>query len=136
MSGSPPAPSSAQAPCTLSASPRPLAELLSDDTRAVWSPRLSPDRCRIAYLENSALGPHQQCSRLLMVSIWAPKRTRGGSEGAGGQDGTRQSPPGPCVPQYDWYTEQTRTVLEAVPRQAWGEYGPAGSSGEMGCWGC
>lgn len=64
-------------------------ELLSEDTRAVWSPRLSPDRCRIAYLENSALGPHQQCSRLLM---------------------------------YDWYTEHTRTVLEAVPRQAWGTF--------------
>ncbi|NWZ59156.1 ACPH enzyme, partial [Haliaeetus albicilla] len=71
-------------------------ELLSEDTRAVWSPRLSPDRCRIVYLENDALGPHQQCSRLRM---------------------------------YDWYTKHTSTVLEAVPRQAWGEYGPGGSSG-------
>lgn len=44
------------------------AELLSEDTKAVWSPRLSPDRCRIVYLENDALGPHQQCSRLRMVS--------------------------------------------------------------------
>ncbi|NXX81191.1 ACPH enzyme, partial [Urocolius indicus] len=60
-------------------------ELLSEDTRAVWSPRLSPDRCRIVYLENEALGPHQQCSRLRM---------------------------------YDWYTEQTSTVLEVVPRQS------------------
>ncbi|XP_075015386.1 acylamino-acid-releasing enzyme-like isoform X4 [Calonectris borealis] len=64
-------------------------ELLSEDTRAVWSPRLSPDRCRIVYLENDALGPHQQCSRLRM---------------------------------YDWYTKHTSTVLEAVPRQAWGTF--------------
>lgn len=34
----------------------------------MWSPRLSPDRCRIVYLENHVFGPHQQCSRLLMVS--------------------------------------------------------------------
>ncbi|KAM9374507.1 LOW QUALITY PROTEIN: acylamino-acid-releasing enzyme [Phaethornis superciliosus] len=64
-------------------------ELLSEDTGAVWSPRLSPDRCRIVYLENNALGPHQQCSRLCM---------------------------------YDWYTKQTSTVLETVPRQVWGTF--------------
>ncbi|NWX16104.1 ACPH enzyme, partial [Aegotheles bennettii] len=64
-------------------------EPLSEDTRAVWSPRLSPDCCRIVYLENEALGPHQQCSRLRM---------------------------------YDWYTKHTSTVLEAVPRQAWGTF--------------
>ncbi|NXP70692.1 ACPH enzyme, partial [Ramphastos sulfuratus] len=64
-------------------------ELLSEDTKAVWSPRLSPDRCRIVYLENDALGPHQQCSRLCM---------------------------------YDWYTKQTNTVLEVVPRQMWGAF--------------
>lgn len=33
-----------------------------------------------------------------------------------------------CLLQYDWYTKQTTTVLEAVPRQAWGEY----SSGDVG----
>uniref|UniRef100_A0A8C5IR31 Acylamino-acid-releasing enzyme n=1 Tax=Junco hyemalis TaxID=40217 RepID=A0A8C5IR31_JUNHY len=64
-------------------------ELLSEDTRAVWSPRLSPDGCRIVYLENNVLGPHQQCSQLRM---------------------------------YDWYTKHTSTVLEAVPRQAWGAF--------------
>ncbi|XP_064579902.1 acylamino-acid-releasing enzyme-like [Zonotrichia leucophrys gambelii] len=64
-------------------------ELLSEDTRAVWSPRLSPDGCRIVYLENHVLGPHQQCSQLRM---------------------------------YDWYTKHTSTVLEAVPRQAWGAF--------------
>ncbi|NWH76218.1 ACPH enzyme, partial [Piaya cayana] len=50
-------------------------ELLSEDTKAVWSPRLSPDRCRVAYLENEALGPHQQCSRL-RVYDWYTKHTR------------------------------------------------------------
>ncbi|XP_059712203.1 acylamino-acid-releasing enzyme-like isoform X2 [Haemorhous mexicanus] len=64
-------------------------ELLSEDTRAVWSPRLSPDGCRIVYLENNVLGPHQQCSQLRL---------------------------------YDWYTKHTSTVLEAVPRQAWGAF--------------
>ncbi|NXB81421.1 ACPH enzyme, partial [Donacobius atricapilla] len=64
-------------------------ELLSEDTRAVWSPRLSPDGCRIVYLENNVLGPHQQCSQLRM---------------------------------YDWYTKHTSTVLDAVPRQAWGAF--------------
>ncbi|XP_061202925.1 acylamino-acid-releasing enzyme isoform X1 [Neopsephotus bourkii] len=64
-------------------------ELLSEDTKAVWSPRLSPDHCRIVYLENDAMGPHQQCSRLRM---------------------------------YDWYTEETSTVLDVVPRQVWGAF--------------
>ncbi|NXC23057.1 ACPH enzyme, partial [Corythaeola cristata] len=77
------------APRSPSLSPHACAELLSEDTKAVWSPRLSPDHCRIVYLENDALGPHQQCSRLRM---------------------------------YDWYTKHTSTVLEAVPRQAWGAF--------------
>ncbi|NXJ92813.1 ACPH enzyme, partial [Corythaixoides concolor] len=77
------------APHSPSPSPHARAELLSEDTKAVWSPRLSPDHCRIVYLENDALGPHQQCSRLRM---------------------------------YDWYTKHTSTVLEAVPRQAWGAF--------------
>ncbi|KYO27826.1 acylamino-acid-releasing enzyme [Alligator mississippiensis] len=68
---------------------RGCCELLSNDTKAVWSPRLSPDQCRIIYLENNALGPHQQCSRLCM---------------------------------YDWYTKQTSTVLEIVPRQSQGAF--------------
>ncbi|NWI50017.1 APEH enzyme, partial [Calyptomena viridis] len=50
-------------------------ELLSEDTRAVWSPRLSPDSCRIVYLENDVLGPHQQCSRLRMYD-WYTKHTK------------------------------------------------------------
>ncbi|NXF43036.1 ACPH enzyme, partial [Oceanites oceanicus] len=50
-------------------------EPLSEDTRvSVWSPRLSPDRCRIVYLENDVFGPHQQCSRLRMYD-WYTKRT-------------------------------------------------------------
>ncbi|NXP07255.1 ACPH enzyme, partial [Thinocorus orbignyianus] len=64
-------------------------EQLSEDNTAVWSPRLSPDHCRIVYLENDVFGPHQQCSRLRM---------------------------------YDWYTKQTSTVLEAVPRQISGAF--------------
>uniref|UniRef100_A0A7N5ZQ28 acylaminoacyl-peptidase n=1 Tax=Anabas testudineus TaxID=64144 RepID=A0A7N5ZQ28_ANATE len=40
-------------------------EQLSSGTSAVSSPRLSPDQCRIVYLECSVYGPHMQCSRLL-----------------------------------------------------------------------
>ncbi|NXA23650.1 ACPH enzyme, partial [Ibidorhyncha struthersii] len=71
-------------------------EQIPENNPAVWSPRLSPDRCRIIYLENNVFGPHQQCS---------------------------------CLRMYDWYTKQTSTVLEAVPRQTWGEYRPQGGSG-------
>lgn len=59
---------------------------------AVWSPRLSPDRCRIVYLENNVFGPHQQCSRLRMVS--SPRGhqwdTRGRWQGGSCQGGSWQ----------------------------------------------
>lgn len=128
-------PNSAGAPAPSSPSPCPHAhaELLSEDTKAVWSPRLSPDHCRIIYLENDAMGPHQQCSRLRMVS-----GTRGTSAGCpccsgGWQQGSVTSfssggntRPVLCFLQYDWYTEETSTVLEVVPRQVWGECSPEG----------
>lgn len=38
----------------------------------------------------------------------------------------------PCLLQYDWYTKQTSTVLETVPRQAWGEYSSGGVGGYSG----
>uniref|UniRef100_A0A8C7TYF8 acylaminoacyl-peptidase n=1 Tax=Oncorhynchus mykiss TaxID=8022 RepID=A0A8C7TYF8_ONCMY len=43
-------------------------EQLSSGSSAVCSPKLSPDQCRIIYLECAVYGPHQQCSRLCMVS--------------------------------------------------------------------
>lgn len=43
-------------------------ELLSDDSLAVSSPRLSPDHCRIVYLQYPSLIPHHQCSQLCLVS--------------------------------------------------------------------
>lgn len=47
-------------------------ELLSDDSLAVSSPRLSPDQCRIVYLQYPSLIPHHQCSQLCLVSWrWA-----------------------------------------------------------------
>lgn len=42
--------------------------------------------------------------------------------------------PMPCLLQYDWYTKHTSTVLEAVPRQAWGEYSSGGAGGDSGGW--
>ncbi|XP_068997662.1 acylamino-acid-releasing enzyme isoform X1 [Embiotoca jacksoni] len=49
-------------------------EQLSSGTSAVCSPRLSPDQCRIVYLECSVYGPHMQCSRLCMYD-WYTKQT-------------------------------------------------------------
>uniref|UniRef100_A0A4W4ES82 Acylamino-acid-releasing enzyme n=1 Tax=Electrophorus electricus TaxID=8005 RepID=A0A4W4ES82_ELEEL len=44
-------------------------ERLSSDSAAVCSPRLSPDLCRIVYLECEVYGPHQQCNKLCMDLI-------------------------------------------------------------------
>ncbi|XP_059188274.1 acylamino-acid-releasing enzyme isoform X3 [Centropristis striata] len=49
-------------------------EQLTSGTCAVCSPRLSPDQCRIVYLECSVYGPHMQCSRLCMYD-WYTKKT-------------------------------------------------------------
>nr|XP_055023085.1 acylamino-acid-releasing enzyme-like isoform X1 [Misgurnus anguillicaudatus] len=49
-------------------------EQLSSDSRGVSSPRLSPDLCRIAYLECDVFGPHQQCTRLCVYD-WYTKKT-------------------------------------------------------------
>ncbi|MFT7800887.1 acylamino-acid-releasing enzyme-like [Arapaima gigas] len=49
-------------------------EPLSFGCSAVSSPRLSPDLCRIVYLECGVYGPHQQCSRLCMYD-WYTKKT-------------------------------------------------------------
>uniref|UniRef100_A0A3Q2PXR2 Acylamino-acid-releasing enzyme n=1 Tax=Fundulus heteroclitus TaxID=8078 RepID=A0A3Q2PXR2_FUNHE len=49
-------------------------EQLSSDASAVYSPRLSPDQCRIVYLECSVYGPHLQCSKLCMYD-WYTKKT-------------------------------------------------------------
>ncbi|XP_053577103.1 acylamino-acid-releasing enzyme isoform X2 [Bombina bombina] len=49
-------------------------ETLSSDTSAVFSPRLSPDKCRIVYLQCDVFGPHQQCCRMLTYD-WYTKVT-------------------------------------------------------------
>ncbi|XP_072305930.1 acylamino-acid-releasing enzyme isoform X2 [Eucyclogobius newberryi] len=49
-------------------------EQLSSDSAAVCSPRLSPDHCRIAYLECAVYGPHMQCFKLCMYD-WYTKKT-------------------------------------------------------------
>ncbi|XP_055503700.1 acylamino-acid-releasing enzyme isoform X1 [Leucoraja erinacea] len=47
---------------------------LSSQANAVWSPRLSPDKCRIVYFEGDAGGPHHQCCKLCMYD-WYTKVT-------------------------------------------------------------
>ncbi|XP_030061177.1 acylamino-acid-releasing enzyme isoform X2 [Microcaecilia unicolor] len=43
-------------------------ELISLDTKAVCSPRLSPDGRHIVYLEGDVFGPHHQCLKLCMYN--------------------------------------------------------------------
>uniref|UniRef100_A0A8B9S8D9 Acylamino-acid-releasing enzyme n=1 Tax=Apteryx owenii TaxID=8824 RepID=A0A8B9S8D9_APTOW len=91
-------------------------ELLSEDTKATWSPRLSPDQCRIAYLENSALGPHQQCSRLRMYD-WYTKRTCTVLEAVPRQ--TWGAFPGiycSALPGLCWAADSQRLVLDTAQR--------------------
>ncbi|XP_028680780.2 acylamino-acid-releasing enzyme isoform X1 [Erpetoichthys calabaricus] len=49
-------------------------EQLSTNSDAVFSPRLSPDQCRIVYLQCGVFGPHQQCNQLIMYD-WYTKKT-------------------------------------------------------------
>ncbi|NXA33421.1 APEH enzyme, partial [Eudromia elegans] len=91
-------------------------ELLSDDTKATWSPRLSPDGCRVAYLENSALGPHQQCSRL-RVYDWYTRRTHTVLEvvprqAAGAFPGIYCS----ALPGLCWAADSQRLLLDTAQR--------------------
>ncbi|XP_037385080.1 acylamino-acid-releasing enzyme [Talpa occidentalis] len=49
-------------------------ELLSGASLAVSSPRLSPDHCRVIYLQYPSLVPHHQCSQLCLYD-WYTKVT-------------------------------------------------------------
>lgn len=42
-------------------------EILSDESRSSFSPRLSPDGKKLIYFDNEIGGPHYQCSRLMLV---------------------------------------------------------------------
>uniref|UniRef100_A0A8D2LEG5 Acylamino-acid-releasing enzyme n=1 Tax=Varanus komodoensis TaxID=61221 RepID=A0A8D2LEG5_VARKO len=81
-------------------------ELLSDDTKATWSPRLSPDQCRIVYLENKASGPHQQCSCLCMVKTSPCKIWRSEFTGIYSR----------ALPEHCWAADSQRVVLDTVQR--------------------
>uniref|UniRef100_A0A8C6X6Q2 acylaminoacyl-peptidase n=1 Tax=Naja naja TaxID=35670 RepID=A0A8C6X6Q2_NAJNA len=94
----------------------PITELLSDDNKAIWSPRLSPDQCRIVYLENQASGPHQQCSRICMYD-WYTKLTsiivdivpRQIQDGFAGIYST-------ALPEHCWAADSQRVVLDTTQR--------------------
>nr|XP_031542422.1 acylamino-acid-releasing enzyme isoform X3 [Vicugna pacos] len=90
-------------------------ELLSDDCLAVSSPRLSPDQCRIVYLQFPSLVPHQQCSQLCLAAQWTSFRG--------------------CSDGYDWYTRVTSVVVDVVPRQLRENFsGIYCSLLPLGCW--
>ncbi|XP_055998936.1 acylamino-acid-releasing enzyme-like isoform X2 [Ostrea edulis] len=48
---------------------------LSEENRASWLPRLSPDGSKLIYLDNAIGGPHYQCSRLMMCDMKTGKLT-------------------------------------------------------------
>ncbi|KFO57939.1 Acylamino-acid-releasing enzyme, partial [Corvus brachyrhynchos] len=90
-------------------------ELLSEDTRAVWSPRLSPDGCRIVYLENDVLGPHQQCSRLRMYD-WYTKHTSTVLEAVPRQAWAFAGLYAEVLPPRCWAADSRRAVLGTPQR--------------------
>uniref|UniRef100_A0A671UVE9 Acylamino-acid-releasing enzyme n=1 Tax=Sparus aurata TaxID=8175 RepID=A0A671UVE9_SPAAU len=91
-------------------------EQLSSGTSAVCSPRLSPDQCRIVYLECSVYGPHMQCSRLCMYD-WYTKKTsvvvdvvnRPGKDGFAGIYSSQLSPQ--C-----WSADSQRVIVACPQR--------------------
>uniref|UniRef100_A0A3Q1GIJ8 Acylamino-acid-releasing enzyme n=1 Tax=Acanthochromis polyacanthus TaxID=80966 RepID=A0A3Q1GIJ8_9TELE len=91
-------------------------EQLSSGTSAVCSPRLSPDQCRIVYLEFSVYGPHMQCSKLCMYD-WYTKKTsvvvdvvkRPGEDGFAGIYSSQLSPQ--C-----WSADSQRVIVACPQR--------------------
>lgn len=92
------------------------SEQLSSGDNAVYSPRLSPDHCRIIYLECSVYGPHMQCSRICMVRI--RNYTFLFQQSA---SGTPSFDLRTLWFQYDWYTKKTTVVVDVVNRSAEGD---------------
>ncbi|XP_073326797.1 acylamino-acid-releasing enzyme isoform X1 [Pagrus major] len=92
-------------------------EQLSSGTSAVCSPRLSPDHCRIVYLECSLYGPHMQCSRLCMYD-WYTKKTsvvvdvvkRPGEDGFAGIYSSQLSP--------QCWSADSQSVIVACPQRS------------------
>uniref|UniRef100_A0AAQ5XN40 acylaminoacyl-peptidase n=1 Tax=Amphiprion ocellaris TaxID=80972 RepID=A0AAQ5XN40_AMPOC len=85
-------------------------EQLSSGTSAVCSPRLSPDQCRIVYLECSVYGPHMQCSRLCMkTSVVVDVVKRPGEDGFTGIYSSQLSPQ--C-----WSADSQRIIVACPQR--------------------
>uniref|UniRef100_W5L686 acylaminoacyl-peptidase n=1 Tax=Astyanax mexicanus TaxID=7994 RepID=W5L686_ASTMX len=91
-------------------------EQLSSDSAAVCSPRLSPDLCRIVYLECGVYGPHQQCSKLCMYD-WYTKKTsvvvdvvkRAGEDGFTGIYSS-------MLPHQCWSADSQRVLVSCAQR--------------------
>ncbi|KAA0713557.1 Acylamino-acid-releasing enzyme [Triplophysa tibetana] len=108
-------------------------EQLSCDSRAVSSPRLSPDLCRIVYLDCEVYGPHQQCSRLCMFD-WYTKQTsvvvdvvRRARED--GFTGIYSSALSPCC----WSSDSQRVIISCAQRSRKDLLVVDTSSGEVSC---
>ncbi|XP_063296776.1 acylamino-acid-releasing enzyme-like [Pelobates fuscus] len=91
-------------------------ETLSTDSASVFSPRLSPDKCRIVYLMCEQFGPHQQCCKLLMYDWYTkvtstvvdivPRSTEGQFAGIYGT----------LLASFCWSADSQRVVLDTVQR--------------------
>ncbi|XP_030424731.1 acylamino-acid-releasing enzyme isoform X5 [Gopherus evgoodei] len=91
-------------------------ELLSDDSKAVWSPRLSPDQCRIVYLESGVLGPHHQCSRLRMYDWYTKVTSTVLDVVPRHSQGTFTGIYCPALPGLCWAADSQRVVLDTAQR--------------------
>ncbi|XP_051526113.1 acylamino-acid-releasing enzyme isoform X2 [Myxocyprinus asiaticus] len=108
-------------------------EQLSSDSSAVSSPRLSPDLCRIVYLECSIFGPHQQCSRLCMYD-WYTKQTsvvvdvvhRAREDGFSGIYSS-------MLPHRCWSADSQRVLISSAQRSSKELLVVDTSSGEVTC---
>uniref|UniRef100_A0A8B9L589 acylaminoacyl-peptidase n=1 Tax=Astyanax mexicanus TaxID=7994 RepID=A0A8B9L589_ASTMX len=120
-----------------------LSEQLSSDSAAVCSPRLSPDLCRIVYLECGVYGPHQQCSKLCMYD-WYTKKTsvvvdvvkRAGEDGFTGIYSS-------MLPHQCWSADSQRVLVSCAQRSrkdllvvdtSSGQVTSITSKSEMGSW--
>ncbi|XP_069793039.1 acylamino-acid-releasing enzyme isoform X2 [Narcine bancroftii] len=91
-------------------------EQLSSQAKAVWSPRLSPDKCRIVYFEGDVGGPHHRCSKLCMYD-WYTKVTSTvvdivNQPGEDGFTGIYSS----ALPQNCWAMDSQRVLIGTPQR--------------------
>ncbi|KAM4650959.1 acylamino-acid-releasing enzyme [Discoglossus pictus] len=89
-------------------------ETLSSDSSAVFSPRLSPDKCRIVYLQCDVFGPHQQCCRLLMYDWYTKITSTVVDTVSRGIDGQFAGIYTSMLASFCWSSDSQRVIVDTV----------------------